>query len=310
MSDFDPESLKGHDIPSRLIVVTGPSGAGRSTAINVLEDLGFEVIDNMPLSMLPRLIDGTGLDRPLALGVDVRNRDFSVDALTEALEGLAATAAFQSELLYLDCDTDVLIRRYSETRRRHPLAPEEPPSEGIAREKHLLEGVRDFAEVLIDTSAMTPHDLRAEMSRWFGLGTAQQLSVSLHSFSYKRGVPRGIDMVLDCRFLANPHWQPDLRALDGRREEVAAYVASDPNYAAFFRRVTELVESLLPAYMAEGKAHFALGFGCTGGKHRSVALTEAVAVRLAQAGWQVSKRHRELERGIGAATSQRVGEKA
>lgn len=279
-----------------IVLVTGPSGAGRSTAINALEDLGYEVIDNLPLSLLPRLLDGPPPSRPLALGLDVRNRDFSTIALIETIDQLAARADQQAQVLYLDAAEEELVRRYSETRRSHPLAPAGPPLAGIAKERDLLVPVRARADVLIDTTGLSPHDLKAEIERWFGIGEGRQLGVTLHSFSYKRGLPRGIDIVLDCRFLRNPHWDNDLRKLDGRDPAVAAYVAADPRFDAFFAQVKSLVDLLLPAHKDEGKAHLSIGFGCTGGQHRSVAMTEGMASALARDGWHVSKRHRELER--------------
>ena len=290
-----------------MVLVTGPGGAGRTTAIRSLEDIGYETIDNMPLTLLPRLLTGAPPERPLALGVDVRNRDFSVATLNETLDLVAADPSMVSELLFLDARPEVLVRRYSETRRRHPLAPDDAPSLGVDRETALLDPIRDRADILIDTSEMTPHDLKAEIGRWFGGNTGTKMSVSVQSFSYKRGVPNGLDMVLDCRFLRNPHWQPDLRASTGRNAVVATYVQQDPNYAAFFQRSVELVLLLLPAYLNEGKSHFALGFGCTGGKHRSVAVTEAVVKALAESGWRVSKRHRELERTADGVSVARIG---
>ena len=292
---MNAQQAGGENAASRLVLVTGPSGAGRSTAIAALEDLGYEAIDNLPLSLVPRLIDGP-LERPLALGIDVRNRDFSAAAMIELIDGLTRGATLRLEVLYLDATTEVLVRRYSETRRRHPLAPEDAPAEGIAREIDLLAPIRVRADVLIDTSGMTPHDLRAEMTRWFDMGRIARLAVSVHSFSYKRGVPRGLDMMFDCRFLANPHWVAALRPLTGLDPAVAAHVASDPRYAEFVQKVSDLLLFQLPAHVDEGKAHLAVGFGCTGGQHRSVAVTEAIAKTLAAAGWQVSKRHRELER--------------
>ncbi|MDU8927106.1 RNase adapter RapZ [Alisedimentitalea sp. MJ-SS2] len=280
----------------RCVMVTGPSGAGRSTAIRVLEDLGYEAIDNLPLSLLPRLLDGPDHDRPLALGIDTRNREFSVAAAIEAIDGFDERYGRPLELFYLDCREDVLLRRFSETRRRHPMAPAESPAEGIAREFDLLVPIRARADILIDTSEMTPHDLRAEVERWFAPEAGRGLAVSVNSFSYKRGLPRGIDMVFDCRFLKNPYWEESLRALNGTNAEVRDYVAGDVRYEAFFDQVRGLVEMLLPAYSEEGKAHLSIGFGCTGGQHRSVTLAENLARTLAEAGWQVSIRHRELER--------------
>lgn len=280
----------------RLLLVTGPSGAGRTTAIAALEDMGCETIDNLPLSLIPRLLDGPPLDRVIALGIDVRTRDFSATALIELIDRLTRDPMVEAELIYLDCAPDVLIRRYSETRRRHPLAPAEAPRLGIEREIDLLAPVRVRADVLIDTSEMSPHDLKAELARWYGATPDQRMAVSVQSFSYKRGVPRGVDMIFDCRFLANPYWEPALRALDGRSPAVAEYVAADPRFAPFFDKLIDLIALLLPAQIDEGKTHLAIGFGCTGGQHRSVALAEKLGDALALQGWQVSKRHRELER--------------
>jgi UPF0042 nucleotide-binding protein len=280
----------------RLILVTGPSGAGRSTAIGALEDLGCETIDNLPLSLIPRLLDGPPLGRTIALGVDVRNRDFSVLALIELIDTLTADPRVALEVMFLDCRTEVLERRYSETRRRHPLFPAEPPLTGILRETDLLAPIRVRADALIDTSDFTPHDLKAEIAQWMGATPTQRMAVSVQSFSYKRGVPRGVDLIFDCRFLRNPYWVPALRALDGRSPEVAAHVAGDARFAEFFERMSGLVGFLLPAQIEEGKAHLSIGFGCTGGQHRSVAVAEKLGDTLERSGWQVSRRHRELER--------------
>ena len=299
------------DNPSRefrLVLVTGPSGAGRTTAIRVLEDLGYEVIDNIPLSLIPRLLEGTPPERPLALGLDVRNRDFNATALIELIDTMVRDPEVAPMVLYLDCAASELIRRFSETRRRHPLAPNETPAEGIQRELDLLAPVRVRADLLIDTSDLSPHDLKAEIKRWFEPAKAGRQAVSLQSFSYRRGLPRGVDMVFDCRFLRNPHWQAGLRALDGRDEPVQDFLRQDPNFAPFLARVRDLTEFLLPAQVDEGKAHLAIGFGCTGGQHRSVAMVELMGSALAQAGWPVSKRHRELERkaGEGAGPADKV----
>lgn len=292
---IDPKTVT----PS-IVLVTGPSGAGRSTSINALEDLGYEVIDNLPLSLLPRLLEGPPPGRPLALGLDVRNRDFGADALIAAIDQLAGKTDVSAQVLYLDAAEEELVKRYSETRRRHPLAPAAgTPLAGIAAERELLVPVRARADVLIETTGMSPHDLKAEIEQWFGTGERDTLGVTLHSFSYKRGLPRGMDIVMDCRFLRNPHWDETLRVRDGRDPDVAAYVAADPRFDAFFARVKSLVDLLLPAHKEEGKAHLSIGFGCTGGQHRSVMMTETMASALAQDGWHVSKRHRELERRSG-----------
>ncbi|MEM8774945.1 MAG: RNase adapter RapZ [Pseudomonadota bacterium] len=289
-----------HNQTARLVLVTGPSGAGRTTAIHALEDMGFEAIDNLPLSFLPRLLDGQGLEKPLALGIDTRNRDFSTATLIETIDQLAAGSGaahpISMQVLYLDCNGDTLHRRFSETRRRHPLAPDESPGEGIAREFDLLVPIRARADILIDTSDMTPHDLKSEMEHWFAPRDHGFLAITVQSFSYKRGLPRGMDMVFDCRFLRNPYWDKSLRSRDGRDANVKDYVRGDVRFEGFATRVHDLVEHLLPAYREEGKAYLAIGFGCTGGQHRSVTMAETLAVALAESGWQVSIRHRELER--------------
>jgi UPF0042 nucleotide-binding protein len=281
---------------SNIILVTGPSGAGRNTAINVLEDIGFETINNMPLSLIPKLLTGPSHGRQIALGVDIRTRDFSVGAVLDIHEEIKRTEGFGSTILFLDCNTDALVRRYSETRRRHPLTPEEMPEFGIEQEKKLLSTLRLRADVLVDTTKLSPHDLKLELKTLFGKSDDGQLAITLHSFSYKRGVPRGIDMVYDCRFLNNPYWDKSLRAKNGTEIEVADYVKADLRFDEFFERLIDMCEFLLPAYIDEGKAHFSLGLGCTGGQHRSVCVAEALGKTLADSGWHVSIRHRELER--------------
>ncbi len=279
--------------------MTGPSGAGRTTTIHALEDLGFEAIDNLPLSLVERLFVGETPSRPLAIGTDPRTRDFSPEGLVAVLDRLSADERLNVSLVYVDCSTDKLLQRYSETRRRHPLAPQETPLAGIEREQRLLAPLVGRADIMIDTSAMSPHDLKDEVGRWFSRSSAADLAVSVQSFSFKRGTPRSADMVLDCRFLRNPHWAPALRPLTGLDAAVADYVGEDPLYSPFFDRALDMLTLLLPAYKAEGKAYFTLAFGCTGGRHRSVCVAEAAAFQLAQAGWRVSIRHRELEQASG-----------
>ena len=280
----------------RVVLVTGPSGAGRSSALNVLEDAGFEALDNLPLRMFPTLLDGAQDRRSIAVGIDARTRGFATDRVLDTLAELSHRDDLTAELLYLDCSTEVLLRRFSETRRRHPMAEGGPPAAGIERELDLLRPIRARADVLIDTTQLTVHDLRAEVERWFAPGGQHHLSVSVQSFSYKRGLPRSVDMVFDCRFLRNPHWDATLRAADGTDPAVAAYVAEDPRFAPFADQVFALGELLLPAFRDEGKSSVTIAFGCTGGQHRSVTMAEGYGLRLAQQGWQVSIRHRELDR--------------
>ncbi|MBW4707304.1 RNase adapter RapZ [Roseobacter sp. YSTF-M11] len=279
----------------RVVFVTGPSGAGRSSALNVLEDAGFETVDNLPLRLLPDLLEGQSHNRPLALGIDPRNRDFSTMNVIDLLGQLTGVAGLVPELLYLDCSTDVLLRRYSETRRRHPLAPEDRLADGITRELEMLGPLRARADVLIDTSDLNVHQLRSEVEQWFAPGGQRRLTVSVQSFSYKRGLPRSVDMVFDCRFLANPFWIPELRALNGTDAAVESYVQDDPRFSEFADKVLDLSLLLLPAYRDEGKSYLSIAFGCTGGQHRSVVMAQRHALRLADNGWQVSIRHRELD---------------
>jgi UPF0042 nucleotide-binding protein len=228
--------------------------------------------------------------------------------MIETLDLLAQDPGVQAQLLYLDCAAGALLRRFSETRRRHPLAPAEAPQDGIAREFDLLGPIRARADVLIDTTELTPHDLRAEIGRWFGRSGEARLAVSVQSFSYKRGVPSGVDLVFDCRFLRNPHWDDTLRPRDGRDPAVARHVEADAAFDGFYARIADLVSYLLPAYQAEGKSHLSIGLGCTGGRHRSVAVAERLAATLAGDGWQVSTRHRELERRAGGAAAGNKGD--
>ncbi|MEM7472385.1 MAG: RNase adapter RapZ [Pseudomonadota bacterium] len=290
------------NLENAVVLVTGPSGAGRSTAINALEDLGFETIDNIPISLVSRLLDGPRLDAPLALGLDIRNRDFSPERVAQLGLDLAERPGLDHQLVFIDADADTLIRRYSETRRRHPLAPNASPREGVEQEVALLTPLRASADILIDTSTMTPHELKAEIAGWFTARSSISMALTVESFSYKRGLPRGADLVWDCRFLNNPHWDRGLRSKTGQDPDVASFVQADPRYAPFFAQLQDMAELLLPAFRDEGKAHLGLALGCTGGKHRSVAVAEEFGKALANKGWRVSIRHRELERhqaGVG-----------
>jgi UPF0042 nucleotide-binding protein len=249
----------------------------------------------LPLRLLPILIEAAGVSAPMALGLDSRNRDFAPGALLDMIEMLAARQDAELTVLYLDARPDVLLRRYSETRRRHPLAPAETPEVGVAREQDLMAPIRERADMLLDTSEMNVHQLKAEIEHWFA-PDGRSLALSVQSFSYKRGVPRSVDLVFDCRFLANPYWEEALRSLNGRDAAVQDYVKQDPLYDGFMARVVDMVRFLLPAFRSEGKSHLSIAFGCTGGQHRSVTLAETLAKTLAEDGQQVSIRHRELQR--------------
>jgi len=287
-----------------VVIVTGMSGAGRTTAINALEDLGFEALHNFPLSLVDRLVQPVDdAPRPIAIGVETRTRGFSTRALTGVVDRLRRRQGTGALLIFLDCTDEALLTRFNQTRRRHPLSPEEDAATGIALERDLLAEVRARADMVIDTSELSPHALKAEIESRFSGQISADLAVSVQSFSYKRGAPQESDMVLDCRFLSNPYWETELRRLDGRHPRIQGFVREDPLFAAFFEKLCEMLLMLLPAYKAEGKAYFCVALGCTGGRHRSVTVGELLAERLRAQGWPIAVRHRELEfsrRGDGA----------
>ncbi|MFC0385457.1 RNase adapter RapZ [Muricoccus vinaceus] len=280
-----------------MVVVTGLSGAGKASALNVLEDLGHETVDNPPLTVLAQLMAGPG-ERPLAIGMDTRTRGFDAAALLAGLGALRARGGPAPDLVFMDAEEDVLLRRYSETRRRHPLAPAGVPgsgvADGIAREAELLGPLRDAADWVIDTSGLPLPELRRMIERRYGRTGRAGLSVAVMSFGFPRGLPREADLVLDLRFLRNPHYDPLLRPLTGRDAAVAAYIEEDPEWVPFWARMTALLDPLLPAYEAAGKKYLTVALGCTGGKHRSVLTAERLAAHLAAAGWPVELFHREL----------------
>ena len=277
-------------------MVSGPAGAGRSTAIRSLEDLGFEAIDSLPLDLVKSVLEPKRVSAKIAIGLDTRSRDFSVESLLGLLKILSELHNVDFQLLYVSCTMEVLLRRYSETRRRHPLSNGNSPHEGIEKELILLEPIRNKADILIETAELTPHELKSTIRKLFLKAEGNLLSVSLKSFSYKRGLPRGADMVLDCRFLKNPHWEEKLRKKTGLEADVSKFVESDPKFTEYIQHVKKLLLFLLPLFKEEGKSSVEIGFGCTGGIHRSVAVTETVAKELADSGWNVSIKHREIER--------------
>jgi UPF0042 nucleotide-binding protein len=285
--------------PVRILLVTGLSGAGKSTALRTLEDVGWEVVDNLPLSLLEHLLS-TPLSkgrsrrrRPLAIGIDSRTRDFDAARIVGQIKALASDHEFPIETLYFDCAGSELLRRFSETRRRHPLAPDRPATDGIAAERELMEPLRRWADHVIDTTDTVPNALQQQMRERFGAaGSAPTLSVI--SFGFARGLPRNADMVFDMRFLRNPYWEDALRDLTGHDEAVRAHIAQDAGYEDAMSRIEDLLLTLLPRYQAEGKSYVSVAFGCTGGKHRSVHVAERVAARLREAGFSPTVEHRDL----------------
>ena len=283
-----------------ILLVTGLSGAGKSTVLKTLEDLGWETVDNMPLALLDRLLaapppEGTADDtRPLAIGIGARTRDFDPARIVAALGRLNAQGAREVGLLYLDCAGIELERRYAETRRRHPLALDRPASDGIARERHLLTPLREAATRLIDTTRLSSNQLAQTVRETYGGDGLGEPTLSVMSFGFARGVPTNADLVFDMRFLRNPHWEPALRPGTGLDPAVAAYVQADPAYEPAVSRIEDLLELLIPRYRAEGKAYVTVAIGCTGGRHRSVHVADRIARRLQDAGFSPTITHRDL----------------
>ena len=279
----------------RVLLVTGMSGAGHSTALKMLEDLGYEAVDNLPLSLLPSIVGReAGRRRPLALGIDVRTRDFTAVSFLNALDPLTATPGAEFRVIFLDCEDELLRRRYTETRRRHPLAGERPVSDGIRLERERLSALRRRADLVIDTSALTVADLRRLLQGHFALDRAAGVTVFVTSFSYRLGLPRDADLVFDVRFLDNPHYVPALRHLTGLDAAVGAHVLADPGFAAFFERLTLLLAPLLPRFEREGKSYLTIAIGCTGGQHRSVFVAERLVRWLREQGVPAEIGHRDL----------------
>ena len=276
-----------------LVLVTGMSGAGRSTALSILEDLGYESIDNLPLDLLQPLIAGGR--RSVALGIDIRTRGFAVAPLLAQLDRDLNGAGLRLTLLFVDCDDTILGRRYTETRRRHPLARGRPVTDGIAAERTLLSPLRARADLVIDTSALAPAELRHILAGHFKQQGADGMAVCVTSFAYRNGLPREADLVFDVRFLQNPHYEPELRPLTGRDEAVDRFIAADPRLEPFFAKLTDLLASVLPDYRDEGKTYLTIALGCTGGRHRSVAIAERLAAWFATQGERVTLLHRDLE---------------
>jgi RNase adapter protein RapZ len=279
----------------RIVLVTGMSGAGRTTALHALEDAGYEAVDNLPLTLmlvLTRSDEATG--KPLAIGMDTRTRGFAATALLATIDRLRAEPDCDAQLLFLDCDDEVLRRRYTETRRRHPLAIDRPVTDGIRTERTMLRDLRDRAQLVIDTSAMTGADLKRQVQTAFSLDVRPGLGVQVVSFAYRNGLPRDADLVFDVRFLANPHYEPNLKALTGDNPDVAAFIERDPGCHSFIDGLTTMLSALLPRYESEGKSYLTIAIGCTGGRHRSVYVAERLVAWLRKEGRRCGVLHREM----------------
>jgi UPF0042 nucleotide-binding protein len=283
----------------RVVLVSGMSGAGMSTALKVFEDLGYEAVDNLRLSLVPMLIGDVGESgRALAVAIDSRNANFSVDNLFQVIKNLSQNPVLRVELLFLDCSDEALQRRFTETRRRHPLAFDRPVTDGIRREREMLWVLKNVADQVVDTSQISIHELRRLIGGIYRLDHAAELTIFLTSFSFRHGVPREADIVLDARFLANPHWDAALRPMTGRDEPVAAYIRRDADYVPFIDHLTQLIVPLLPRYQQEGKSYLTIAIGCTGGRHRSVLVAEELTKIIGKNGYQVGVGHRDMDRNL------------
>ena len=283
----------------RVMLVTGVSGAGKTTALKTLEDLGWEAIDNFPIRLLPLLIDTPQAvgsherDRPLAIGFDTRTRGFDPASIVRQIRELEQRPEYESSTLFLDCAGRELQRRYAETRRRHPLAQDRSAEAGIAEEREWLQPLRRWAENVIDTTDMPVSDLQHEIRRRFALDQSPT-SIIITSFGFARGMPPSADLVFDMRFLRNPHWDRALRPLTGLDEQVGTFVMEDPAYEGAVDRITDLLSFLLPRYQAAAKAYVHIAIGCTGGRHRSVFVATQISKRLQAAGFCPNVQHRNL----------------
>lgn len=281
-----------------VVFVTGMSGAGLSTALKVFEDLGYEAVDNLRLDLVPALLEASSGGNPLAIAIDTRNANFSIPEVLRLRRLFGEREDLAPSLVFLECSDEALQRRFTETRRRHPLALDRPVTDGIRREREMLWMLRDEADQVIDTSALSLHDLRRLVAGSYRLDSEQAgLSLFVTSFSFRQGLPREADLVFDVRFLDNPHWEPELRPLTGQQPEVASYIEKDKDYQPFMDNLERLILPLLPRYQQEGKSYFTIAIGCSGGRHRSVFVAEQLATRLASVGYIVGIGHRDLDRG-------------
>ncbi len=285
--------MSGGAAPLQIVLVTGLSGAGKLSILRALEDLGFETVDNPPLPSLDEL--AMRAEKNLAIGVDARSRGFSADSVLRALDRLRQVPRLTLSLIFATASDESLRRRYSETRRRHPLAQTGAIAEGIALERHLTAPLARAADWLVDTSALPLPRLRTLIEQHFGASTPG-LVISLISFAYPAGLPPEADLVFDARFLRNPHYDPALRPLCGRDQEVGQFIEQDPDFEVYFNKVRDLLEFLLPRFVQEGKKYATICVGCTGGQHRSVYMIEKLSTHLAAAGWRVGVTHREASK--------------
>ena len=279
-----------------LLLVTGISGAGKSSTLKFLEDIGYEAVDNLPVSMVHRLISDGSLPHPIAIGIDVRTRDFGSKKFLEELSYLLKHPGINVTLLFLDCDDEILGRRFEETRRRHPLTEELSVRDGIRYEREKLSHIQEQSSIIIDTSDLELKDLKRILDGHFALSQRTEPAIFITSFSFRRGLPRDADLLFDVRFLRNPHYNRDLRLLSGQDNPVCEYIQKDKDFQTFFDNLTTLIQPLIPRYAEEGKKYLTIAIGCTGGRHRSVFVAEKLYSWMKDRMVRVQLFHRNLDK--------------
>ncbi len=294
-SNTDHAAPPNERADSHIIILSGFSGSGKTTALKAFEDIGYEAIDNPPFPLLVPLLEEPPGEQ-LVIGVDARTRGIDVPALLACRQRLTDAGKMAFSVIYLDCDEDVAMRRFKETRRRHPLVPDGSIRDGLGVEQRMLRQLRDEADHVLDTSLMSPRELKRWVAGTFATEDPSGLVVQLVSFSYRQGLPREADLVFDVRFLSNPHYDPVLRPLSGLDAAVGEYVQADPGTAVFLEQLRGLLDFVLPRYEQEGKSYLTIAIGCTGGRHRSVYITETLSALLYHQDWPVRTSHRDIDK--------------
>ena len=279
-----------------LIIVIGQSGAGRTTVIHILDDQGFDTLDNVPVHLIPRVASRELVDKPLALGIDIRSKSFSVQNLMKEISNWEALSRSRVVILFLQCSLDILIKRFSLTRRPHPVPGEDSLELSIKRELNLIAPLRDKADLVLDTSNTSPNELRLKLGSIFPLANNRNIQIILQSFSFIKGSPSGLDMIFDCRFLKNPNWEDDLKNLNGTDTEVKNYLYKDESWQSFNNSLIKMMSIIIPSFEREGKSYLSIGLGCTGGQHRSVFVAEQLFEHLLDKDYDVKILHTTLQK--------------
>ena len=279
-----------------LIIVIGQSGAGRTTVIHILDDQGFDTLDNVPVHLIPRVASRELVDKPLALGLDIRSKSFSVQNLMKEISNWEALSRSRVVILFLQCSLDILINRFSLTRRPHPVPGEDSLELSIKRELNLIAPLRDKADLVLDTSNTSPNELRLKLGSIFPLANNRNIQIILQSFSFRKGSPSGLDMIFDCRFLKNPNWEDYLKNLNGTDTEVKNYLYKDKSWESFNNSLIKMMSTIIPSFEREGKSYLSIGLGCTGGQHRSVFVAEQLFEHLLDKDYDVKILHTNLQK--------------